>query len=96
VPKKAGKTFSNQQLGMRVNTKLVMIKTHDQIDHNLVERRRHSNALDVRSVREADCDTDHNLVVAKFRERLAVSKQRMHRLYMDRFNIKKLKEVQGK
>jgi hypothetical protein len=35
-------------------------------------------------------------VVAKFRERLAVSKQRMHRLYMERLNLKKLKKVEGK
>jgi hypothetical protein len=39
--------------------------TYNQIDHILVDRRRHSNALDVRSFRAADCDTDHYLVVAK-------------------------------
>jgi endonuclease/exonuclease/phosphatase family metal-dependent hydrolase len=39
-------------------------KTHNQIDHILVDRRRHSNILDVRSVRAADCDSDHYLVVA--------------------------------
>jgi len=31
--------------------------------------------LDVGSFQGADCDTDHYLVVAKVRERLAVSKQ---------------------
>jgi hypothetical protein len=46
--------------------------------------------------RAADCDNDHYLVVAKVRERLAVSKQRTHKFYMERFNLKKLKEVQGK
>jgi hypothetical protein len=30
-------------------------KTHNQIDHILVDRRRHSNILDVRSHRAADC-----------------------------------------
>jgi hypothetical protein len=40
-------------------------KTHSQIDHILVDRRRHSNVLDVRSFRAADCDTYHYLVVAK-------------------------------
>jgi hypothetical protein len=44
----------------------------------------------------ADWDTDHYLVVAKVRERLAVNKQTMHRLYMERFNLKKLNEVESK
>jgi hypothetical protein len=35
-------------------------------------------------------------VVAKVRERLAVSKQRKHRVHMERFNLKKLNEVEGK
>jgi endonuclease/exonuclease/phosphatase family metal-dependent hydrolase len=41
-------------------------KTHNQIDHILIDRRQHSNihVLDVRSFRAADCDTDHNLLVA--------------------------------
>jgi hypothetical protein len=50
--------------------------THNQIDHILIDRRRHSSVLDVRSFRAADCDTNHYLVVAKVRERLAVSTQR--------------------
>jgi hypothetical protein len=36
------------------------------------------------------------LVVAKVREQLAVIKQRSHRFHMERFNFKKLKEVEGK
>jgi hypothetical protein len=43
-------------------------KTQNQTDHILVERRRHSNVLDVRSFRPAYCDTDHYLVVAKVME----------------------------
>jgi hypothetical protein len=68
-------------------------KTHSQIDHILVDRRRHLNILDVQSYRTADCDTDHSLVVAKVR---AVNKQRSHRFHMERFNLKKLNEVEGK
>ena len=41
----------------------------------MIDRRRHSNILDVRSFRGADYDTDYYLVVAKLRERLAVRKQ---------------------
>jgi hypothetical protein len=71
-------------------------KTHNQIDHFLVDWRRHSSVLDVRSFRAADCDTDHYLVVAKVRKRLAVNKQRSHRFHMERFNLKKLNEVESK
>jgi hypothetical protein len=71
-------------------------KTHNQTDHILIDRRRHSSILDIRSFRAADCDTDHSLVVAKIRERLAVSKQTMQRVHMERFNLKKLNKVEGK
>jgi hypothetical protein len=71
-------------------------KIHNQIDHILIDRRRHSNLLDVLSFRAADCDTDHYMVVAKVRERLAENKQTTHRIHMERINLKKLKEVEGK
>jgi hypothetical protein len=71
-------------------------KPHKQIDHILVDRRRHSNVLDVRSLKAADCDSDHYLVVAKVRERLAVNRQRSHRFNMERFNLKKLNQVGDK
>jgi hypothetical protein len=35
-------------------------------------------------------------VVAEIKERLAVNKQTMHRVHMERFNLKKLNEVEGK
>ncbi|PNF32825.1 hypothetical protein B7P43_G04341 [Cryptotermes secundus] len=71
-------------------------KIHNQIDHILIDRRRHSSVLDVRSFRAADCDTDHYLVVENVRESLAVSKQTTHRVHMERFNVKKVNEVEGK
>jgi hypothetical protein len=71
-------------------------KTHNQIDHILVDRRRHSNILDIRSFRAAECDSDHSLVVEKVRDRLAVNKQKSNRFDMGRFNLRKLNEVEGK
>jgi hypothetical protein len=50
-------------------------KIPNQIDHILIDRRWHSSILDEQSFREADCDTDHYLLVARVRERLAVSKK---------------------
>jgi hypothetical protein len=46
---------------------------NNQIQYVLIGRRWHLSILDVLSFRGADCDTDHCLVVAKIRERLAVS-----------------------
>jgi hypothetical protein len=62
----------------------------------LIDRRRHSSILDVRSFRGADCDSDHYLVVAKVRERLALSKRMVKKMDVERFNLKKLNEEQVK
>jgi hypothetical protein len=70
--------------------------THNQIDNILLDRRRHSSVLDVRSFRAADCDTAHYLVVAKIRERIAVNKQGSHKFHMDKLNLNKLNEVEDK
>jgi hypothetical protein len=51
---------------------------------------------DVRSFREAECDMDHYLMVAKIRERIAVNKQGSHKFHKGRFNFKKLNDVVGK
>jgi hypothetical protein len=58
-------------------------KTHSQIDHNLIDKRWHSNVLYIQLFRGADCDTDHCVVMAIVRETLAVSKQTTHRLHME-------------
>ena len=71
-------------------------KTHNQIDHILIDRRWHSSILDVRSFRGADCDTHHYLMVAKVRERLAVSKQAAQRFDGEGFNLRKLNELEVK
>jgi hypothetical protein len=63
-----------------------------QIDHILVDRRGNSNILDVWSIRGADCETDHSLVVAKVMERLAVSKFAVKKIDTEKFDLKKLSE----
>jgi hypothetical protein len=69
-------------------------KRHNQIVYILIDRRWHFFILDVRSLRGADCDTDHYLVVAKVRERLAVSKQAARKSDGVRFNVSKLNELE--
>jgi len=66
-------------------------KTHNQIWPR-IDRRWHSSVLDVRSFRGADCDTDHCLVIAKVRERLAVGKEAAQRFDRQRINLWKLNE----
>jgi hypothetical protein len=69
-------------------------KTHNQTDHVLIDSKWHSSILDVRSFKGADCDTDHYLVVAKVREILAVIKQATQKSDAERFNLKKLNELE--
>jgi len=69
-------------------------RTHNKIDHILIDRRWHSSVLGVRSFMGSDCDTDHCLVVAKFRESLAVSKQAAQKFDGERFNLRNLNELE--
>jgi hypothetical protein len=43
-----------------------------------------------------DCDSKYYLVIAKVRERLAVSKRRSQRFHMERLILKELNEIEGK
>ena len=52
------------------------------------------STLDVRSFKEADCDTYHHLGVAKLRVRLAVSKQAAQKNDGERLNLRKLNELE--
>jgi hypothetical protein len=56
----------------------------------------HLSVPDVLPFRAADCDTDHYLAVAKIRESIAVNSQGSHKFHMEKFNLKKLKEVEDK
>jgi hypothetical protein len=69
---------------------------HNQIDYILIYRRRHSSVLDVKSFKAADCDTDQYLLVAKVEGRQAENKKRSDRFHIERFNLKKLNEAEGK
>jgi hypothetical protein len=71
-------------------------QTHNQIDHILIDRRRHSSVLEVGFFRVADCDNDHYLVAAELRERLAVDKRMVKKMDMERFNRKQLNKEEVK
>jgi hypothetical protein len=47
-----------------------------------------------RCFRGADCDTDPYLVVANVRKRLAVNKQAARKFDVERFDLKKLSELE--
>jgi hypothetical protein len=50
------------------------MERHYQMEHILIQRRRHSSVRDVQAFTGAECDNDHYMVVAEVRERMVVSK----------------------
>jgi hypothetical protein len=64
------------------------------IRSRLDRQKRHSNILDVRSLRGADFDTDYYLVVAKLREGISVSKRARQKFDLERLNLEKLDDVE--
>jgi len=80
-----------------INTPVpLLMGRHNHINHILTDRIWHSNILNVRSCRGADCDTDHYQVVAKVREGLGVSQHKTQKFNAERFNFKKVREVDVK
>ena len=69
-------------------------KTHNQIEPVLTDSRWHSSILDVRSFTRTDFNTNHYMVVAKVRDRLAVSKQPAQKFDVERYNLMPLIELQ--
>ena len=69
-------------------------KTNNHIDPILIDRRWHLSIMDVRSFRGPDCDTDHDRVVAKYKEILAVCKQEAQNSEGARWDHRKLIEME--
>jgi hypothetical protein len=72
------------------------VVTHNQRHPVLIDKMQHSNILDVLSFRGADCDPDQYLAVAKLRERISVSKRARQNFDLERFDLKKLDDVEIK
>jgi len=69
-------------------------KTHNHIDHILIDRRWHSSILDIQIFRVVYCDNDHSLVAAKVRVSLTVSKDAAQNFDGERFNLMNLNELE--
>ena len=69
-------------------------KNHNQIGHILIDRKWHSNILDVWLFRGADSHTEHYLVVEEVKKILAVSRRAARKFDKERFNLRKLNKLE--
>jgi hypothetical protein len=64
-------------------------RTFNQIDHVAISKKWRRSLLDVRRYRGADVASDHHLVVAQLRLKLAANKSSGQRVTRKKFNIEK-------
>ena len=72
--------------------RLDVAKTQNQIDHILIDTKCRSSILDVRFQGEL---IDHCLVVAKVRERFTVSKHAVQKFDVEKYNLRRLRELEA-
>jgi len=60
----------------------------------LVDRRQHSNTLNVLPFKGADYDTDHYLKAAKVCDRMAVNKKGTQKFDLEKLNLRKLNKLE--
>jgi hypothetical protein len=65
------------------------LRTFNQIDHVAISRKWRRSLLDVLSYRGADVASNHHLVVAQLRLKLAANKLSGQRVTLKKFNIEK-------
>ncbi|KAJ4451741.1 hypothetical protein ANN_03212 [Periplaneta americana] len=80
------------------NTVLKVPGKENGLTHNriLIDKRKHTSIVDIRTFRGADCNSDHYLVIGELRERLSVAKIVEQQVNITKFNILKLKDEEAK
>jgi len=69
-----------------------MEKSTNQIDHIIIDKRKASSMLDVKSCREANSDSHHILVRGRYRCKMAYSKHKPNRT-IRRLHVATLREA---